>query len=104
MCAIIFERAVARGGEAVSVRGSRPSNVVAGDVLASSSFRACTLRLPSVVSSRRLSSLNVRRSLTASALMMPSRRRSWISRSRPKRARGSRLVPHGGWRRDWWLC
>src|SRR5476649_219582 len=48
---------------------------------ASSSLRAWTLRLPSVVSSSFFSSLKVRESLTASALSIPRRRRSWTSRS-----------------------
>src|SRR5438552_347727 len=49
---------------------------------ASSSRRACTLMLPSVVLSSFLRSLKVSDSLTASALTMPSRMRSWMSRSR----------------------
>src|SRR5581483_4531267 len=48
---------------------------------ASSSLRAWTLRLPSVVWSSFFSSLKVRLSLTASALRMPRRSRSWMSRS-----------------------
>src|SRR5213593_1582413 len=48
---------------------------------ASSSRRACTLKLPSVVLSRALSWLKLNDSLTASALTMPRRTRSWISRS-----------------------
>src|SRR5262245_4440366 len=48
---------------------------------ASSSFRAWTLRLPSVVSSSRFSSLNVSDWLTAGALTIASRIRSWMSRS-----------------------
>src|SRR5262245_37571092 len=48
---------------------------------ASSSFRACTLRLPSVVCSRPFSSLNVSDSFAARALTIPSRIRSWIRRS-----------------------
>src|SRR5712664_3761566 len=49
---------------------------------ASSSLRAWTLRLPSLVLSSALSSLNVRLSRTASALTIASRTRSPISRSR----------------------
>src|SRR5256885_1288983 len=49
---------------------------------ASSSLRACTLRLPSLVFSSALSSLKVRLSRTARALTIASRTRSWISRSR----------------------
>src|SRR5437870_2456639 len=48
---------------------------------ASSSRRACTLKLPSVVLSRALSWLKLNESFTASALTMPRRTRSWISRS-----------------------
>src|SRR5688572_27539079 len=48
---------------------------------ASSSLRAWTLRLPSVVFISFLRSLKLSESLTASALTMPSRRRSWISLS-----------------------
>src|SRR5262245_61936422 len=48
---------------------------------ASSSRRACTLRLPSLVLSNDLSSLNVSDSFTARALAMPRRTRSWITRS-----------------------
>ena len=60
-----------------SVRGTRPSNDLSHAMYwASSSLRAWTLRLPSVVSSRRFRSLNDRRSLTASALTMPRRSRS----------------------------
>src|SRR5882672_1190362 len=48
---------------------------------ASSSRRACTLKFPSVVWSRALSWLKLNESFTASALTMPRRTRSWISRS-----------------------
>src|SRR5262245_9055192 len=48
---------------------------------ASSRRRACTLRLPSLVLSSDLSSLNVSDSFTASALAMPRRTRSWMTRS-----------------------
>src|SRR6266436_8952909 len=48
---------------------------------ASSSRRACTLKLPSEVLSRALSWLKLSASFTASALTMPRRTRSWISRS-----------------------
>src|SRR5260370_34697478 len=48
---------------------------------ATSSLRACTLKLPSLVFSSAFSSLKVRLSLTARALTMPKRTRSWISRS-----------------------
>src|SRR5690606_12091151 len=59
-----------------SVRGTRPSKVLVHVMYdASSSLRACTLRLPSVVSRSAFSSLNVRDSLTARALTMPSRMR-----------------------------
>src|SRR5437763_718268 len=65
-----------------SVFGSRPSNdFVQVTYDASSSLRACTLRLPSVVLRSALSSLKLKLSLTASALTMPRRTRSWISRS-----------------------
>src|SRR5215208_7733466 len=49
---------------------------------ASSSLRAWTLRLPSVVFIRFLSALKVSDSFAARALMIPSRKRSWINRSR----------------------
>ena len=80
---VFLERAPAGGGQPVlrarhaaveRLRGRRCT-------AASSSLRAWTLRLPSVVCSSRLRSLNVSRSLTASALTMPRRRRSWMSRS-----------------------
>src|SRR5438034_4585522 len=48
---------------------------------AASSFRACTLRLPSVAFSSPLSSLKLSAAFTASALTMPRRARSWIRRS-----------------------
>src|SRR5260370_34020175 len=48
---------------------------------ATSSLRACTLKLPSCVVRRAFSSLKVRLSWTARALTMPKRTRSWISRS-----------------------
>src|SRR5438034_152169 len=48
---------------------------------AASSFRACTLRLPSVAFSSPLSSLKLSAVFTASALTMPRRTRSWIRRS-----------------------
>src|SRR5438067_739184 len=65
-----------------SVFGIRPSNdFVQVTYDASSSLRACTLRLPSVVLRSALSSLKLKLSLTASALTMPRRTRSWISRS-----------------------
>src|SRR5918912_4239216 len=48
---------------------------------ASSSFAAWTLKLPSVAPSKCLRSLKLSDSLTASALTMPSRMRSWIRRS-----------------------
>src|ERR1039457_4848362 len=53
---------------------------------ASSSRRACTLRLPSVVCNSFLSSLKLRESLTARALTIPKRIRSWMMRSRFGRA------------------
>src|SRR5262245_49251685 len=60
----------------------RPAKVLAQTMYsASSSLRAWTLRLPSVVFSRRLRSLKVSDSLTASALTIPSRSRSCTSRS-----------------------
>src|SRR5437016_1830394 len=67
-----------------SVFGIRPSNdFVQVTYDASSSLRACTLRLPSVVFKSALSWLKLRLSFTASALTMPRRTRSWISRSSP---------------------
>src|SRR5581483_4130855 len=71
-----------------SVRGTRPSNDLSqATYSASSSFRACTLRLPSVVCSSRLRSVNDSRSLAASALTMPRRSRSWMTRSRSSAVR-----------------
>src|SRR6185312_9961910 len=65
-----------------SVLGIRPSNdLVHVMYCASSSRRACTLKFPSVVLSRALSWLKLNESFTASALTMPRRTRSWISRS-----------------------
>src|SRR5438445_662298 len=61
---------------------------------ASSSLRACTLKLPSVVLRSPFSSLKVNASFTASALTMPRRTRSWISRS-SSAARSARS-PRGG--------
>src|SRR5438132_1187500 len=61
---------------------------------ASSSLRACTLKLPSVVLRSAFSSLKVNASFTASALTMPSRTRSWIRRS-SSAARKARS-PRGG--------
>src|SRR5947209_634867 len=61
---------------------------------ASSSLRACTLKLPSVVLRSAFSSLKVNASFTASALTMPRRTRSWISRS-SSAARRARS-PRGG--------
>src|SRR3989441_12304499 len=79
------ERSSARRPAAVSrysVFGIRPSNdLVQVMYCASSSRRACTLKLPSVVLSSALSWLKLNDSFTASALTMPSRTRSWISRS-----------------------
>src|SRR5947208_5412220 len=73
------------------VRGTRPSNDLShATYCASSSLRACTLRFPSVVRSRRLRSLNDSHSLAARALTIPRRRRSWISRSRSRGVRRSR--------------
>src|SRR3954447_12459107 len=66
-----------------SVFGIRPSKLLVQRIYpASSSFRACTLRLPSVVFSNRFRSANVSASFTASELMIASRSRSWMSRSR----------------------
>src|SRR5688572_3234892 len=66
-----------------SVFGRRPSkNLVQEMYPASSSLRACTLRLPSVVFIKFFRSLKVSDSLAASALIIPRRRRSWIKRSR----------------------
>src|SRR5258706_9101727 len=48
---------------------------------ASSSLRAWTLRLPSVVLRMRLRSLKLRLAFVARALTMPRRMRSWIRRS-----------------------
>src|SRR2546423_1738079 len=76
-----------------SVFGIRPSNdLVQVTYDASSSLRAWTLKLPSLVLSSALSSLKLKLSLTASALTMPRRTRSWIRRSssavrRPARER-----------------
>src|SRR5262249_4890315 len=65
-----------------SVFGRRPSkDFVHAMYWASSSLRAWTLRFPSVVFRSFLRSLNVSVSLTASALTMPRRIRSWMSRS-----------------------
>src|SRR5438132_6944875 len=79
------ERSSARRPAAVSrysVFGIRPSNdFVQVMYCASSSRRACTLKLPSVVLSRALGWLKLNDSLPASALTMPRRTRSWISRS-----------------------
>src|SRR5438128_2432163 len=61
---------------------------------ASSSLRARTLKLPSVVLRSAFSSLKVNASFTASALTMPRRTRSWISRS-SSAARSARS-PRGG--------
>src|SRR5438309_6074575 len=63
---------------------------------ASSSLRACTLKLPSVVLRSAFSSLKVNASFTASALTMPSRTRSWIRRSSSaaRRARSPRSEEH----------
>src|SRR2546425_6653175 len=79
------QRSSARRPAAVSrysVLGIRPSNdLVHVMYCASSSRRACTLKFPSVVLSRALSWLKLNESFTASALTMPRRTRSWISRS-----------------------
>src|SRR5688500_2652813 len=57
-----------------AVRGVRPANdLVHERYPASSSFRACTLRFPSLVFSAALRSLKVRVSATASALMIERR-------------------------------
>src|SRR6185436_4252331 len=65
------------------VFGIRPSKLLSTAMyFASSSLRAWTLRLPSVVSSSAFRSLKVSESLTASALTMASRIRSWMMRSR----------------------
>src|ERR1051325_5694598 len=75
----------------------RPSNdFVQVIYCAFSSLRACTLRLPSEVLSRALSSLNVSASFTASALTMPSRTRSWIRRSRSAARKPPRSL-RSGW-------
>src|SRR5277367_1472275 len=75
----------ARRPEAVrrySVRGTRPSkNFIQEMYCASSSLRAWTLRLPSVVLRTRLRSLKLRESLVARALTIPRRMRSWMRRS-----------------------
>src|SRR5271165_1175837 len=66
-----------------SVLGILPSNdFVHVTYCASSSRRACTLRLPSVVRSTFFNSLKVNESLTARALTIPRRIRSWMMRSR----------------------
>src|SRR2546421_1618710 len=73
----------------------RPANDLLHEMYcASSSLRACTLKLPSVVLRSPFSSLKVNASFTASALTMPSRTRSWISRS-SSAARSARS-PRGG--------
>src|SRR5256886_9124856 len=60
----------------------RPANDLLHEMYcASRSLRAGTLKLPSVVLRSPFSSLKVNASFTASALTMPSRTRSWISRS-----------------------
>src|SRR6266496_5750970 len=60
----------------------RPSKLFVGLTYpASSNLRACTLRLPSDVSSSFLSSLKVSDSFTESALRIPRRKRSWTNRS-----------------------
>src|ERR1035438_6236179 len=60
----------------------RPSKLLAQDTYpASSNFRACTLRLPSEVSSSFFSWMKVSDSFTVSALRIPRRRRSWTRRS-----------------------
>src|ERR1017187_8664843 len=60
----------------------RPAKLLAQDTYpASSNFRACTLRLPSEVSSSFFSSMKVSDALTVSALRIPRRRRSWTRRS-----------------------
>src|SRR5512144_1679166 len=56
---------------------------------ASSSLRACTLRLPSETLSRLLSSLKLARSTPASADTIPRRTRSWIRRSSSAAARAA---------------
>src|SRR3989441_11853061 len=65
-----------------TVWGTRPANdFVQLMYCASSSLRAWTLKLPSDVLSAAFRSLKVRLSLTARALTMPSRTRSWMRRS-----------------------
>src|SRR5213083_1738617 len=59
---------------------------------AASSFRACTLRLPSVAFSSPFSSLKLSASFTASALTMPRRTRSWIRRSSSAARRPARSL------------
>ena len=97
------ELAAARRGEPVLGPGPPPVEALgAGDVPASSSLRACTLRLPSVVLQQRLELVEVSDSTAASALTMPSRMRWWMRLSRgpparPGRARRGRggALPRG---------
>src|SRR5215208_2011833 len=82
-----------------SVFGMRPSKyLLQTTYCASSSLRACTLRLPSVVFRSRLRSLKVSDSLTARALTMARRTRSWMSRSSSAAAAGPSvgLLRRGG--------
>src|SRR3989442_750147 len=75
-----------------TVWGTRPANdFVQLMYCASSSLRACTLKLPSDVLSAAFKSLKVRLSLTARALTMPSRTRSWMRRSSAAAGAGRRL-------------
>src|SRR3989442_8046652 len=75
-----------------TVWGTRPANdFVQLMYCASSSLRACTLKLPSDVLSAAFKSLKVRLSLTARALTMPSRTRSWMRRSSAAARAGRRL-------------
>src|SRR5215208_1141457 len=72
-----------------SVFGVRPSKyLLKTTYCASSSLRACTLRLPSVVFRSCLRSLKVSDSLTARALTMARRTRSCMSRSSSAAAAG----------------
>src|ERR1700683_2418035 len=61
--------------------------------LASSSLRACALRLPSLTSNSALSSLKVSSSRTASALIMPRRTRSYTRRSKRASSRPAPATP-----------
>src|SRR5580700_6962162 len=74
--------------------GRRPSNdLVQVRYFASSSLRACALRLPSLTSNSAFSSLKVSSSRTASALIMPRRTRSYTRRSKRASSRPAPATP-----------